>query len=101
MEMTRSGAAVQAANRPTCYYNQARPDVAALVPSSCRRLLEVGCGEGHLGRLLQARGHRVTGLELVAAAAELARPHLDAVIVADVETDGFPLTTPFDAIIFA
>jgi SAM-dependent methyltransferase len=98
----RSGAAVQAGGRPEGYYDQDRPEVAALVPPECRRVLEVGCGRGELGRLLRARGHHVTGIELVAGVAAEARRRLDHVVTGDVETDGFPFPPgSFDAIIFA
>jgi SAM-dependent methyltransferase len=72
-----------------------------LVDPSCRRVLEVGCGEGHLGALLQARGHRVVGLELVPEVAERARTRLSEVLTADVEVAGFPFPPQaFDAILF-
>jgi SAM-dependent methyltransferase len=102
MEQVRSGARVQVGDRPGFYYEQARPEVAALVPPECRRVLEVGCAGGELGRLLQARGHRVTGIELVPEVAERARRWLDLVVTADVETEGFPFPpASFDAIVFA
>jgi SAM-dependent methyltransferase len=102
MAQLRSGAAVQPGARPLNYYVQERPEVAALVPPHCRRVLEVGCGEGGLGRLLRQRGHDVTGLELVPEAAERARDHLNAVVCADVEFDGLPFPpASFDAILFA
>jgi SAM-dependent methyltransferase len=102
MQTVRSGAAAQGVERSAWYYNQARPEVAALVPPSCRRVLEVGCGEGELGSLLRARGHHVTGLELLPHAAERARCRLDRVVTADVERDGLPFSPEsFNAIIFA
>jgi SAM-dependent methyltransferase len=102
MELIRSGAAVQAGGRPAFYYEQARPDVAALVPPDCRRVLEVGCAGGAMGRLLRSRGHHVTGIELVPEMAERARRWLDRVETADVERDGFPFSPEsFDALVFA
>jgi SAM-dependent methyltransferase len=75
--------------------------VAALVPPSCRRVLDVGCGAGHLGRLLKDRGHHVTGVELVPEAAAEAGRCLDAVVTADVES-GLPFPPgSFDAVVFA
>jgi SAM-dependent methyltransferase len=102
MEPIRTGAAAQAGGRTTAYYDQARADVAALVPPDCHRVLEIGCGAGGLGRLLKKRGCCVVGLELVAEAAEAARRHLDQVITADVEAGDLPLPPrSFDAVIFA
>jgi SAM-dependent methyltransferase len=102
MESPRSGAAIQAGGRSDGYYEQARPEVAALVPRECRRVLEVGCASGQLGRLLRQRGHQVTGIELVPEMAERARRWLDRVVTADVELDGFPFPpAAFDALIFA
>ncbi len=99
----RSGAAVQTAGRrPADYYGSERPEVAALVPGFCRHVLDVGCGAGHLGRLLRARGHHVTGIELVPEVADRARQVLDRVEVGDVEADGFPFGPgSFDAVLCA
>ena len=102
LERRRSGAAVQPRGRKADYYDQDRPEVAALVPPACRRVLEVGRARGGLGRLLKARGHHVTGIELVPEAAAEARLCLDAVLTADVETAGLPFPTgSFDAVVFA
>jgi SAM-dependent methyltransferase len=50
------------------------PWFAELLPAAGRRTLDVGCGEGRLGRLLVARGHTVCGIDssplLVEAAGE-------------------------------
>jgi SAM-dependent methyltransferase len=98
----RTGAAVQARGRSDNYYDQLRPEVAALVPPECRRVLEVGCAGGQLGRLLRQRGHHVTGIELVPEMAQRARRWLDRVVTADVERDGFPFApASFDALVFA
>jgi len=93
---------VQAGNRPASYYVQSRPEVAALVPVQCRRVLDVGCGCGQLGRLLRECGHDVAGIELVPEMAEQARQWLSCVEVLDVETDVWPFAAAsFDALVFA
>ncbi len=102
MGRIRTGAAVQAGDRPDSYYVQARPELAALVPPECRRVLEIGCGAGELGRLLKERGCTVAGVELVPEAADVARRHLDRVVTADVEAGPLPFPPrSFDALIFA
>jgi SAM-dependent methyltransferase len=102
MQAYRSGAAAQSGHRPDSYYEQARPEVAVLVPARCQRVLEVGCGSGELGRLLRQRGHCVTGIELVPEMAERARRWLDRVVTADAERDGLPFPpASFDAVVFA
>ena len=59
MGRIRTGAAVQAGGRPDFYYVQGRPEVAALVPPECRRVLEIGCGRGRTRPASQgARLHR-------------------------------------------
>lgn len=98
----RSGAAVQASARPANYYSASRPEIVELVPLECRRILDVGCARGELGRVLQQRGHQVTGIELVPAAAAEARRHLHQVHALDIESEGFPfLAASFDCLIFA
>ncbi len=98
----RSGATVQAGLRPAAYHMQSRPEVVALVPPRCRRVLDVGCGAGASGALLRQRGHHVTGVELLADVAAQARRVLDVVVRADVDSEGLPFPPgSFDAILFA
>jgi len=49
------------------------PAFRALVPPPGRRTLEVGCGEGRVGRLLSAEGHRMSGIDSSPTLVELAR----------------------------
>jgi 2-polyprenyl-3-methyl-5-hydroxy-6-metoxy-1,4-benzoquinol methylase len=51
-----------------------------------KRVLDVGCATGYLAEALAVRGCTVSGLEYDAEAAEEARPHLDRLVVGDVET---------------
>jgi SAM-dependent methyltransferase len=98
----RSGAIVQGGIRPAAYHTQSRPDVAALVPPECWRVLDVGCGAGASGALLRQRGHHVTGVELLPDVAAQARRALDVVVTTDVDSAGLPFPpNSFDAILFA
>ncbi len=66
-------------------YYAFRPEVARLVPRDARAVVDVGCGNGALGRgLKQARAEiDVRGIEIDAAAAADAAQHLDAVVCGD------------------
>ena len=50
---------------------------------SDKSVLDVGCATGYLARALVDRGCAVTGVEYDPAAAELARPSLSELVVAD------------------
>lgn len=50
-----------------------------------KRVLDVGCWTGDLGRVLLERACNVVGIEVDPHAAEIAQKHLDHVIVGDVE----------------
>ena len=51
-----------------------------------KRVLDVGCAGGYLGRMLARRGCRVSGVEQDPEAAEAAEKVLDTVLVGDVAT---------------
>jgi 2-polyprenyl-3-methyl-5-hydroxy-6-metoxy-1,4-benzoquinol methylase len=85
-------------------YTTPRPEVAALVPASATRVLDVGCRTGAMGALLREAGHDVTGIELDPVLAAQARRRLDRVVEADIETLARDRTDPggpFDCIVFA
>ena len=85
------------------YFINARPEIAVQVPTWAKRVLDVGCGAGYLGKELKERGvAEVMGIELDPAAAEHARRHLDAVYTGDVNQITLPVPPGyFDVIIFA
>lgn len=69
------------------YYGEVRDDVLPFLPEGARDVLEVGCGRGVTGRLIQERlGCRVTGVELNPVVAREAARHLHRVIQGDVQT---------------
>ena len=56
-----------------------------LLPPPGRRTLDLACGEGRLGRLLAALGHRVVGIDAAPTMVQLAATHEDRqpVLLAD------------------
>jgi O-antigen biosynthesis protein len=64
------------------YYEHAREELLAYMPSLTGvKVLDVGCGAGHLGALIKARGAAwVTGIETMPGPAARARAVLDCVI---------------------
>lgn len=50
-----------------------------------RRVLDAGCATGYLAEALVARGCRVSGVEYVPEAAEKARPHLERLLVGNLD----------------
>jgi spore maturation protein CgeB/SAM-dependent methyltransferase/Tfp pilus assembly protein PilF len=85
------------------YAGHAREEIAALVPQSATRILDVGCAAGETGKLLKELGFpRVVGIERNEQSAARAREVLDEVIVGDVEQMELPFERgSFDCIIFA
>jgi 2-polyprenyl-3-methyl-5-hydroxy-6-metoxy-1,4-benzoquinol methylase len=84
----------------TGYYGSVRGDLVDWLPRPLGRVLDVGCGEAASATALRAAGaSSITGIEVVAAAAELARDHLDELFIGTVE-EQLPLVSgPFDTIV--
>src|SRR5262249_46290274 len=79
------------------YYAEVRDDVLPFVPATARDVLEIGCGRGLTGELLQRTlGCRVTGVELNPEVAKDAGRRLYAVRAGDVQT--LDLGGPFDVV---
>lgn len=86
------------------YYDYARREVIQHVPFKTRRLLDVGCGAGVLGRTLkEERGvSEVAGIEAIPEVGEKARASLDRVLIGDIERIDLPFTDGyFDCIVCA
>jgi SAM-dependent methyltransferase len=60
------------------YWRYHRQAFLPLVPAPGRLTLDVGCGEGRVGRDLVALGHRVIGIDASPSMASAARAHPDA-----------------------
>jgi 2-polyprenyl-3-methyl-5-hydroxy-6-metoxy-1,4-benzoquinol methylase len=82
------------------YYANTRTDIVEALPRPLGAVLDVGCGEGALAVGLRAAGaSRLTGIEVVAQAAERAREVYDEVFAGTVE-DALPaLAGPFDTVL--
>lgn len=88
---------------PDGYYENSRPEIARLVPSSAVTILDVGCGKGALGSLLKSQmpERKVFGIENVESVANGAARTLDGILVGDLET--MTVTFPaefFDCMLF-
>ena len=86
--------------KPGGYYSNSRPDLVAELPRPLGSVLDVGCGEGAVGRLLRSEGaERLTGVEIDPASAAVAREVYDEVAEGAVEQVLPTLHGPFDAIL--
>ncbi|MCB9369045.1 MAG: glycosyltransferase [Calditrichaeota bacterium] len=87
--------------KPDYYYANARRNLAERVPKDAREVLDVGCGNGATGKLIQQlTGARVTGIEIHPEVAKVARQVLADVHVLDVEADELPFSQKqFDCIL--
>jgi SAM-dependent methyltransferase len=80
------------------YYGEVRDDILPFLPPDARDVLDVGCGRGMTGALLEERlGCRVTGVELNPEVAADAARRLSRVIVGDVEQ--LEIAERFDAVV--
>ena len=68
-----------------------------------KRVLDVGCATGYLAQALVERGCTVSGVEFDAEAAEEARPHLERLVIGDLEAMDLPEAfgdDRFDVVVF-
>lgn len=81
---------------PADYYSRPRDDLFRLIPKTPGlAVLEVGCGEGELGRRLKECNQIVYGIERDPSAARAAASVLDHVYVGNVEELEFNLSDEF------
>jgi 2-polyprenyl-3-methyl-5-hydroxy-6-metoxy-1,4-benzoquinol methylase len=87
----------------TDYYEEPRPEIAALVTKPGARVLDVGCGGGALGASLKQHGAAyVAGIELHPDAVAAARVRLDKLVQGSVLDSELPFAEgEFDYLVFA
>jgi 2-polyprenyl-3-methyl-5-hydroxy-6-metoxy-1,4-benzoquinol methylase len=85
------------------YFEHTRPELRELVPTTARRVLDVGCASGGFGAALKGErpGLEVVGLEGEPEAAERARTRLDGALCVDLNVLEEAPDGQFDTIVFA
>jgi len=86
------------------YYKKERREIAVLIPDEAVKILDIGCGGGHLGRVLksQVEGRDIWGVEINADACQEARKWLDHVHCEDACAWEPPVEEGyFDVLVFA
>jgi SAM-dependent methyltransferase len=81
-------------------YSSVNPAVLDRIPATASSVLDIGCGDGTLGRALKDRAPcRVTGVTSSLAESSSAESALDAVVRADVETADLSGLGRFDVVV--
>jgi SAM-dependent methyltransferase len=81
-------------------YEAVNPAVFDRIPATARRVLDLGCGDGALGRALKQRAPcAVTGVTFSGAESRRAEATLDKVVHADLETADFSALGQFDLVV--
>jgi SAM-dependent methyltransferase len=85
---------------PDRIYSGVNPVVFARIPTSATAVLDLGCGDGTLGRAIKARAPcRVVGVTFSQAESAHAEATLDAVVRADINTADLASLGRFDVIV--
>ncbi len=83
------------------YFSHQRRDIAALFPKEARKVLDIGCGTGALGKIIKVNGAEVVGVEKDEVSCGIAKECLDKVLCLDAERDELPFEDGyFDCIIY-
>lgn len=99
MDSIKQGSSGPLFQKPPQYFENRREDLIAMIPSECKKILDVGCGAAEGWKDFSGE---VSGVELDAEAAEKARKHLKEVVVGDIEHTKLPFAEgSFDCIVFA
>ena len=82
----KSGSGVHKDSATDSYYASPRPEMAALLPKTCKRVIDVGCGAGAFAASLKSlpQVEEVWGVEINEAVGQMAREQLDRVLIGDI-----------------
>ena len=85
------------------YHDLLRPEILALIPTTAKKILDLGCGTGALGKALKQRQKcHVTGIELNKQAHEAALKNIDVCLCDNLNRyDPLLNSARYDCIIFA
>mgnify|MGYP001942644396 CR=1 FL=1 len=73
-------------NKPSGYYQHVREEMLAFLPTTSKKILDVGCAQGAFGLAMKTKNNaEVWGIELTPAAAEKAKEVLDKVFIGPCE----------------
>ena len=73
-------------NKANDYFNHERPEMLAFLPEGCKKVLDVGCGEGTFVKQIKDKtGAEAWGIELMAEPGAEAKKILDKVFVGPCE----------------
>ncbi len=89
--------------KPIGYYTWGRREMLDFIPTSAKKILDVGCGEGIFGSVIKTeRDAEVWGIEICEKAVLNATKRLDKVIISDFENNKTQqlLKGYFDCIVF-
>jgi uncharacterized protein (DUF952 family) len=73
------------------YWRFHRRQLLGLMPAPGRLTLDLGCGEGRVGRDLSRLGHRVVGLDVVRPMLQAAAAHPDGAVVVQADAARLPV----------
>jgi 2-polyprenyl-3-methyl-5-hydroxy-6-metoxy-1,4-benzoquinol methylase len=91
-------------DKANVYYELARPEMLAFIPSSAKKILDVGCGTGRFGMDLKKQDptRRVDGIEPNLPSVQIAREKLDNVFEGSIESyfEQYQSNDLYDCIVF-
>ncbi len=83
------------------FYTSDRPDILSFIPLGTKKILDVGCAKGKVGKTIKEKMNcEVYGIELNAQMADEARARLDGVFCSNIENADLPFHESLDVIIF-